>query len=88
MASEMRAKELIMTKTVKDAAKQLPEKAQEQFLRAWDAANCMDLHNGNLDQYLAVIAQMLEAKTKQAGKIEKALGDALEITRKAMIECF
>lgn len=63
-------------KTYKDAAKALPEKAQQPFMELWELAESGDLYDGDLALYLQVIMQ----RYKQTKK-EKALlqGTAIDI---------
>lgn len=64
-----------MGRTAKTAANKLPERAREPFLRAWEAANSMDLYEGHLERYLDVIAQVLERKTKRLDKVKDIIAE-------------
>ena len=64
-----------MPRTVNFAAKKLPENARKPFLRAWEAANCMDLYDGNLATYLNVIAQSLERRNEERKVLESIADD-------------
>ena len=59
--------------SVKDAAKRLPKDSQRPFLRAWKATNCLDLYDGNLDNYLSVIGQVLEKKQNEVAHLRKVI---------------
>lgn len=52
-------------RTINYAVKNLPKDIAHQIKRAFKATGCLDVYGGNLQQYLMVIAQMLEAKNKQ-----------------------
>jgi hypothetical protein len=47
------------------AAKKLPEKYRESFKDAFRATNCMDLYDGNVEQYFQVIRQVLEQRQEK-----------------------
>jgi len=64
---------LIRKETVKDAAKRLPKEVRKPFLRAWKAAGCLDLYDGNLDNYLSVIGQVLERKQNEVAHLKKVI---------------
>ena len=65
-----------MGRTVNFAVKKLPEKAKRPFLRAWAAAGCMDLYDGNLATYLSVIAQVLERRNEERSVL-KNIGEEI-----------
>lgn len=48
--------------TVEGAAEKLPKKVRKHFLRAWEAADYPDTHYGDLAEYMAIIADALEAR--------------------------
>lgn len=76
-------------KTATDAAKKLPREARQPFLRAWKAANRMDLYIGNLEDYLSVMGQVLQERQndincleKEIKKIKKNIIKAIEVRKK------
>ena len=52
-------------KTINHAVKNLPKGIAHQIKRAFEATGCLDIYGGNLQQYLMIIAQVLEIKNKQ-----------------------
>lgn len=66
------------TKNVKYAAKKLPVEVQEEFLRIWEAAGCLDIYSGYLLQYFQVIRQQMEGYKEKIEKMEKARNIAVD----------
>jgi len=60
-------------KIAKDAAKKLPREARQPFLRAWKAADRMDLYIGNLGDYLSVMGQVLRERQNDINRLEKEI---------------
>lgn len=58
---------------VYDAAEKLPPKAQKPFLKLWKLANKMDLYDGQLELYLAVIADQMDEKLSDFRKVKHTL---------------
>lgn len=76
----------VKRKTVKDAAKKLPKEARQPFLKAWKAADRMDLYIGHLEDYLSVIGQVLQERQDDINKLEKEIKKIKKNVIKA-IEC-
>jgi len=62
-------------RSIKHAVKKLDPKAAKQLIRAFEATHCMDLYGGELETYLAVIADRLEAANKKIEKLDGIIFD-------------
>ena len=62
-------------RSIKDAVKGVPEPLGDLIVRAFNAAHCMDIYGGDLKQYLTVIAQQLESKSKQLEILQVSIAD-------------
>ena len=60
-------------KTIEDAVKMLPPQYRKQIIRLWKVTRCMDLYDGELTQYLDVIAQRMEYLDERLNKNTDAL---------------
>ena len=66
------------------AANKLPESCREAFRRAFRAANCMDLYDGELKSYFEVIAHTLEDKTTRLEKMKTQINISSERIKKIL----
>lgn len=66
-------------KTIHDAVKHLPKDQAKQIKRAWRSAHCRDLYDGNLSEYLGVIANSLEYYRRKFQITHNAAHKAVEI---------
>lgn len=57
--------------TLNHAVKNLPKDIAYQIKRAFKATGALDMYDGNLYQYLVIIAQAIEIKNKQLDEAEK-----------------
>ena len=65
-------------KTIKDAIKDLPEKMQKEFLRAWKATKCMDIYGGHVEDYTQVIARHLEESDKRVKTLKRKIKEEIK----------
>ena len=68
-----------MGRTINYAVKNLQKETKEAILRAWEAANCMDLYDGKLSTYIQVIAQTLERQNKKIRELDNIIAKAQAI---------
>lgn len=71
-------KRIPTTKNAKYAAKKLPSEVQEEFLKMWELAGCMDLYGGYLPDYFQVIRQRMEDYQDKIKKMEEAKNTAID----------
>jgi DNA-binding protein H-NS len=65
------------------AANKLPENARKAFKEAFNATDCMDLYDGNLEQYLQVIRQVLEERKEKLKEVKGTINQFIEA-----VSCF
>lgn len=71
-----------MARNVVTAAQKLPEAARKPFIDAFNAANCMDLYDGNLEEYLMVIGQKLLRQREQIAERDQTLKEIQKLLTK------
>jgi len=60
------------------AANKLPENSRKAFKEAFNATDCMDLYDGNLEQYFQVIRQVLEARKERLQEVKGTVNQFIE----------
>lgn len=69
-------------KTVRDAAKLLPEGMRKLFVRAFEVTRCYDCYNGDPEAYMAVITQELLARQKKVLEVSSDIRTVKSIIAK------
>jgi hypothetical protein len=60
------------------AAMKLPENCRKEFKEAFNATGCMDLYDGNLEQYFQVIKQVLEEREEKLKEVKGTVNQFIE----------
>lgn len=71
----------VRSKTVKYATKKLPEDCRELFLQIWKLINCMDLYDGNLNNYFQVIEQRIRVIKEENEELQKRITECIKILK-------